>query len=197
MKIQPPNSCNPEKWVEKYADNLFAWAYQRTGKRAIAEDLVRETFLSAMDDIKNLTADCNEKSWLYAILRDKIVGHFRQETLDLTAAEGHLAGEENYKAFKRLFFDDSGKWKKAQRPVNWFSEEENLPEDGEFMSILKMCLKLLPEKNRCIVTLRFMDERDISEICSELSISPPEFWAVLHQSKLQLRNCIEENWLND
>jgi len=48
-----------------------------------------------------------------------------------------------------------------------------------------------------MVTLRFMDERDISEICSELNIAPSDLWAVLHQSKLQLRNCIEENWLND
>jgi len=197
MKIQPAINCNPEKWVEKYADNLFAWAYQRTGKRAIAENLVRETFLTAVGDIKNLAADCNEKTWLYAILRTKIIKHFREETLNLSAVEGHLSEEEKYRSFKRLFFDDAGKWKKAQRPVNWFSEEENLPEDGEFMSILKMCLKLLPEKSRCMVTLRFMDERDISEICSELNIAPSDLWAVLHQSKLQLRNCIEENWLND
>ncbi len=197
MKIQPPNSCNPEKWVEKYADDLFAWAFQRTGNRVIAEDLVRATFLDGLAGIQNQTNDLVEKTWLFSILRTKIITFFGEELLKLKTSQGHFADNNKINSFKRLFFDESGKWKKAQRPVNWFSEEENLPEDGEFMSILKMCLKLLTAQNRCTISLLFMDERAASAICSQLDIAPNEFWAILHQSKLQLRSCIEENWLNE
>lgn len=197
MKIQPINSCNPEKWVEKYADDLFAWAFQRTGNRAVAEELVQETFMTALAGIENLNSENSEKTWLYSILRSKVTGYFHEVLLKFKTADGHFDDEDKSRQFRRLFFDESGRWKKAQRPVNWHSEDEDLPNDGEFMSILKMCLKLLPEQSRCTVTLRFMDDRDTCGICEGLAITAAEFWATLQRAKLQLRSCIEENWLND
>ncbi len=197
MKIQQISSCNPEKWVEKYADDLFAWAFQRTGNRAVAEDLVQETFLTALAGIENLNSENSEKTWLYSILRIKVIGYFHEVLLKFKTTEGLFDDEDQTRQFRRLFFDESGKWKKAQKPVNWHSEDEDLPNDGEFMSILKMCLKLLPEQSRGAVTLRFMDERNTSEICADLDITPSELWATLQRAKLQLRGCIEENWLND
>jgi len=35
------------------------------------------------------------------------------------------------------------------------------------------------------------------EICQELDISPTNFWQVVHRAKLQLKNCVEENWFKN
>jgi RNA polymerase sigma-70 factor (ECF subfamily) len=197
MNNQPTNSSNPEKWVEKYADDLFAWTFQRTGKRTLAEDLVKDTFLTALDSIENLKTENNEKIWLFSILRSKMLIHYHEAFIKSSIEENLSFEDAKTELFSRTYFDLSGNWIKDSRPVNWHSEEENLPEDGEFMSILKMCLKLLPEKGYSLMILLFNSERQTSEIRSDLNIIQPNLWALLHQAKLQLRACIEENWLND
>jgi RNA polymerase sigma-70 factor (ECF subfamily) len=35
------------------------------------------------------------------------------------------------------------------------------------------------------------------EICQELGITPTNFWQIMHRAKLQLRECIENNWTKD
>lgn len=39
---------NPEDWVDLYGDNLFRYARHRVKETAIAEELVQETFLAAI-----------------------------------------------------------------------------------------------------------------------------------------------------
>ena len=35
------------------------------------------------------------------------------------------------------------------------------------------------------------------EICQELEITPSNFWQIVHRAKLQLRDCIENNWFKN
>jgi len=45
------NSATKEKissWVASYSDDLCTWALYKTSNKEIAEDLVQETFLSAL-----------------------------------------------------------------------------------------------------------------------------------------------------
>jgi DNA-directed RNA polymerase specialized sigma24 family protein len=35
------------------------------------------------------------------------------------------------------------------------------------------------------------------EICQELDITPTNFWQIVHRAKLQLRNCVKENWFEN
>lgn len=39
------------QWVDEHGDLLFRFAYQRTGSRETAEDLVQETLLSAFKSL--------------------------------------------------------------------------------------------------------------------------------------------------
>ncbi|MCK5074822.1 MAG: RNA polymerase subunit sigma-70, partial [Calditrichia bacterium] len=44
---------NPESWVEQHGDYLFYYAVSRVNNKTAAEDLVQETFLSALKNYKN------------------------------------------------------------------------------------------------------------------------------------------------
>jgi RNA polymerase sigma-70 factor (ECF subfamily) len=35
------------------------------------------------------------------------------------------------------------------------------------------------------------------EICQELEISTSNYWQIIHRAKLQLRDCVDNNWFND
>jgi RNA polymerase sigma-70 factor (ECF subfamily) len=37
-------------------------------------------------------------------------------------------------------------------------------------------------------------DKKTEEICQELGISTTNYWQMMHRAKLQLRECIDENW---
>lgn len=192
----PNKTINPELWLNKYGDDLFAWAYHRTGKRALAEDLVQETFLSALKSMKNFRGDSNEKTWLFSILKNKIIDHYRKAFVKYEMEESRLESSSDGESFIHKFFDSSGSWNKNQKPHNWHEDETHLLDDIEFQAVLKMCLDYLPGKWKALVLLKFMEEKQTSDICKELNITSSNLWVIMHRAKLQLRRCIEENFID-
>ena len=71
---------NPDKWVENYADALYAYTIVRVNDMQQAEDIVQNTFLSAWKARDTYKGHASEKNWLYAILKNKIVDHFRKQS---------------------------------------------------------------------------------------------------------------------
>ncbi|MFM2157347.1 MAG: hypothetical protein RL516_2096, partial [Bacteroidota bacterium] len=69
------NSC-----VALYTKDLYAWAYYKTGDKSLSEDLVQDTFLAAIKSQKNFKGDSEIKTWLFAILKNKIADYFRKAT---------------------------------------------------------------------------------------------------------------------
>ena len=80
MAEKQKHACNPENWVDQFSQEFFRFATYRVKNREIAEDLVQETFLSGLKSLDKFRRDCPEKSWLYNILRNKIIDHFRKKT---------------------------------------------------------------------------------------------------------------------
>lgn len=196
MTADPNKQLNPEQWLQKYGDDLYAWAYYRTRKPAVAEDLVQETLLSALSSIDTFRGGSSEKTWLFAILKNKITDHYRKAFVKYEMEESAVNPNPDGPDFPGSFFDSHGKWKKEQRPSDWHEEEDNLLDDDEFRKILEMCMKLLPKNWFALITLRFMEEKKTPEICKELNITASNLWVIMHRSKLQLRACIEEHFMD-
>jgi len=196
MATEINNRINPELWVQKYGDDFFGYAHYCTGKKMVAENIVQETFISALKSSENFEEKSNEKTWLLAILKNKITNHFRGVFLSYKTEENPVERDQNEKSFLNHFFDKHGNWNKNQCPANWHDEEDDLSEDDEFKRILKMCLKNLPENRQALINLKFLEKRATYEVCKELGIELSAFWDIMHLAMLQLRACIEENFLN-
>ena len=74
-----------EKWVEQYSDFLYRYAYSRVNDTTTAEDLVQETFLSALKAYENFDGKSSERTWFVSILKHKIIDclRFRKHLLIL------------------------------------------------------------------------------------------------------------------
>src|SRR5210317_2662858 len=70
---------NPESWVDQYGDFLYRFTLSRVKDPSIAEDLVQETFLAALNARKNFQGRSTARTWLIAILKHKIVDHIRKQ----------------------------------------------------------------------------------------------------------------------
>ncbi len=172
-------------WVGLHSDQLFTWALYKTSDREAAEDLVQETFLAAVHSFEKFERKSEPKTWLFSILKNKIADHFRKE----------YRNHANDTVAFNQFFDSNEDWITDQRPQQWQADdEEHLLDNYDFKKTLTRCLENLPANGKASIVLKFLEEKDSTQICQELEITATNYWQVLHRAKLQLRKCLEINW---
>ena len=186
---------DPSRWIEQYADVLFSYTFGRINRRDVAEDLVQDTFLSALKAKDTFRNESSEKTWLIAILKRKIIDYYRKKS---TQNELNTLDRDNKDDFINHFFESGGQqdghWTNAAAPTPWNNDFETSVNRDEFQLVLKNCLGKLPEKWSAVFTMKNMDDLDSDEICKELQIAPSNYWVIMHRAKLQLRECMEMNW---
>ncbi len=183
-------------WVEKFTDNLYTWAYTRTNNKETSEDLVQETFLAASKSLYQFKEDSSPKTWLMSILKNKIADYYRQKFKLPLINESQLSIQENRIPLDQ-YFRGNGNWHKSTEPDNLCNLSPELLDNPDFLAIFRSCLSKLNEKGYLAIQYKFLDEKDGHTICQELSISPSNFWQIIHRAKLQLRECIEFNWFKE
>lgn len=188
--------CNPEFWVEEFSDEFFRFAMYRVKNREVAEDLVQDTFLSGLKALDKFRRDCPEKSWLYNILRNKIIDHFRKKTNQEVKKSSTVVETDNDTFYGQFFKSGGQQWDNEAAPENWDIAADKILEREEFMQFLMLCLSLLPETWSKVFSLKNIEEFTTKEICKELDITPSNLWTIIHRSKLQLRGCLEKRWQN-
>lgn len=183
-----------KEWVIKHTDSMYSWAFYKTGRKEIAEDLVQDTFLDACQSLAKFKGNSEPQTWLFAILNNKIADHYRNACRNPSAP---LATEGQGSSFLDHFFDEEGQWKPEQRPQPWLADAPHLLDDTAFMQVLQECMNRLPATWLSAVHLKYIDARKGEWICQELQIAPTNFWQILHRAKLQLRKCLELHWFKN
>jgi RNA polymerase sigma-70 factor (ECF subfamily) len=182
-----------EDWVHQYADDLYSWAYYKTSHKESAEDLVQETFLSALQHVGRFEGKSSPKTWLFSILNNRIIDYHRRNFKNIVSPESYLKTQNGFSILDHLF-DEEGHWKKSLQPQQWASEESSLLDDREFIGELEKCMSKLPSNWFSALQLKYLEEKEGTAICQELDITPSNFWQILHRAKLQLRQCLEVHW---
>ena len=176
---------NPDLWVDLYGDYLFRYAQSRVNDSAMAEDLVQDTFLSALHSYANFDGKSSERTWFVSILKHKIIDHYRKQGRQAKYFESPDVSKD---------FQENGFWKMDQAPGDWGEHPEEQLQQKEFILILRECLNALPKKIAAVFTLREMEGLDSTSICKELDITSSNLWVMLHRARHQLRKCLDINW---
>lgn len=186
-------NSDPAVWIDRHGDYLFSFAMARLRDRSVAEDMVQETLLAAMQAGESFAARSSERTWLCGILKHKIIDHFRKSSREVGLTEE----EADMSSYDYLFRDEGiwkGHWTAEVRPIVWQDNPEKVLEFAEFRDILSHCLSELPERVANVFTLREMEGMESDEICKTFSISSSNFWVMMHRARLHLRRCIDFNW---
>lgn len=188
---QPKNLIDPYVWVSRYADYLFSYAVSRLNDEEISRDLVQETFLAGLEQRENFNGKSSEKTWLTAILKHKIIDVYRKKSSAIKK-EASLVYQDD----DDLFFDpNDGHWNTKHRPMEMGIEQPDTLINKEFILVLQQCMKKLPTLWQAVFTMKHIDEEETSAICSELKLTPANFWVIIHRSKVNLRACLQKNWI--
>ena len=175
------------RWVNDYSDMLYRYALPRVKNSEVAKDLVQDTFLAAWRNYDNFKGEISEKNWLYTILKNKIIDHFRKASARLTDSLPGIADEDPY-------FDDVHHWKQPAYPNEWNTGSDGLITKKEFYEVLRNCKSKLKQIQDTVFTMKYLDGLDSEEICKVLNLTTSNYWVLIHRAKLQLRACLEKNW---
>lgn len=157
----------------------------------LAEDAVQEALIGAMKNAQNFAGRSAFKTWVFAILKNKIADTLRQRQR-LVEAGQLLHAEEEGEDCQGLF-DHKGFWQPDERPQEW-AHPETAIRNAEFWRIFEACLDHLPGQQGRVFMMREFIGLETSEICSALDLTVSNVNVMLHRARLRLRGCLENRW---
>jgi RNA polymerase sigma-70 factor (ECF subfamily) len=154
----------------------------------VAEDVVQDTLLAALEGAARFSGKSSVKTWLVGILKHKIIDVIRRRMREPVAST--LREDSDLDAAED-FFDHTGHW--TSKPEEWPDPSRAL-EQKEFLEMMDFCLEKLPPNQGRAFMLREVFELEAEEICKTLSITSTNLWVMLYRARLALRQCLEQNW---
>lgn len=174
------------KWVDRYSDYLYNYTIVRVNDHEVAQDLVSETFFAGLKSAANFKGEASERTWLIAILKRKIIDHYRKKN------------SKKGKAEVRMHFNDGdsdGDWleERVRDPFDKTAEDDI--ENKELGNAIHDCLDGINEKQAAIFKLKTIENHDTEAICNAYNITPSNLWVIIHRARTAMADCLEQNWL--
>lgn len=195
MAIPAPAHClNDNAYLADLRQQMLKFACLQLRDGAAAEDAVQEALVGAMKNADKFAGRAAFKSWVFAILKHKIIDGIRAK--QRTVAIADLQADPDAPEDASFLFDQSGHWKAEHAPSQWRNPEQQL-QNGQFWLVFEACLDKLPAAQaRCFMMREFIG-LDSTEICKELALSTTNLHVLLHRARLGLQKCLDGNWFKE
>jgi RNA polymerase sigma-70 factor (ECF subfamily) len=185
--IAPSPAARATRWLEDHGDALYSYALARVRDPHVAEDLVQETLLAGLAAAGGFMGWSAERTWLTGILKHKLADHLRRALRERPPRPDGPDGLDE-------MFAGRGNWKVS--PSNWSDDPQALAERAEFRLVLAQCLSRLPARMAQAFWMREAENVETAELCRRLSVTPVNFWALLHRARTGLRKCLGIHWFD-
>ena len=176
---------NPETWVDNYADYLYNYAIVRVNDGELAKDLVQETFVAGLNSAKNFKGSASERTWLVAILKRKVIDHYRKINSKKGKAEVRMSYKDG---------NEEGRWLEEQVADPFSKTENDSIENEELGEAIQECIMKLPPKQAQVFTMKTIQGLSTEDICNELDINPSNLWVLVFRARKALMNCLNTSW---
>ena len=93
------------------------------------------------------------------------------------------------------FFHEDGHWRKEHAPQQFGIDDFEPFAKKELNNVLQRCMQKLPPLWLSVFTMKLMDDESTEFVCTELRLTQANFWVIIHRAKLNLRACLEKNWM--
>ncbi len=173
--------------VAQMREEMMRFATLQLRDSTLAEDVVHEAINAALASDK-FSGRGSLKSWVFAILRNKIIDVIRERSRHPT--ESFIEEQSDHEDP----FKEKGHWKKAHTPTDW-GRPETVMANQQFWVIFELCLNKLPENTARVFMMREHLGLELKEVCKELAITDKNAWVIMHRARMQLRQCLEMNFI--
>lgn len=178
-------------FLQELRQQMLKFASLQLGDRHLAEDAVQEALIGALKNVRSFGGRAAFKTWMYAILKNKIADTLRHRQRSGEATR--LLHEDEEDDDLSELFDAKGHWDPNEKPAAW-GNPEAAAHDQNFWRIFNLCLEHLPGQQGRVFMMREFIELESPEICSAVGISLSNLNVMLHRARLRLRECLENRW---
>lgn len=168
--------------VERYHTSLLRLAQTMVPSRAVAEEVVQDTWLGLVRGIDRFEGRSSLRTWLFHVLvnRARSAGaNERRPTMGLTAGPSVDPSR----------FGPDGGW--ADPPVPWPEEVDDRLVAAQLAGRLRPLIDDLPDMQRQVVTLRDVEGLSAQEVCDVLGLTEGNQRVLLHRGRARLRGMLE------
>jgi RNA polymerase sigma-70 factor, ECF subfamily len=181
--------------VDWYSGSLLRVAMAYVSSRAVAEEVVQETWLGVFEGIHRFESRSSFKTWLFRILTNRAktrgIRESRYEAIGLGAASTDTDEGSSLEDF--LFVAEgstAGHW--IDPPHAW---EPDTPErvllSKECRLAIEQAVDNLPATQRLVMTLRDMEGISSEEVCNILGVSETNQRVLLHRARTKVRRQLD------
>ena len=182
-----------ERLTLEYSAALLRVAQIYVTSRAVAEEVVQETWLGVLNGIERFEARSSLKTWIFRILTNIAKTRAQREgrTLPFSALERPGAVPEPAVGPERFLPPDHERW-----PGHWSARPEPWPEDrllaAEARSVVKEAIEALPPAQRAVISLRDVEGWSSDETCNALGLTETNQRVLLHRARSKVRQALED-----
>ena len=170
---------------------LVRFARLQMRNDAAAEDAVQDAMLAAVENISRFEGSAAVATWLFAILKNKIIDEFRRRARQPVTDD---SDDEMLAAHINDQFDSTDHW---ISPVSQWSDPHASLEQKRFWDVFDACISGLPERSARVFGMRELLGMETDDICKELGISTSNCWVLLHRARMGLRECLSQRWFGE
>ena len=153
--------------VPAYRRRVFSLAYAVLRERAAAEDAAQETFVKLWRALPGFDGRAQLSTWIYAITRNVAISQLRKRRPEDSLAEPAVEAAAEAAALEAA----------GPEPVRG-------PEVAD--AALAREIEALPEKQRAVVTLYYLEERPTEEVAAMLGMPVNTVKTHLHRARARL-----------
>jgi RNA polymerase sigma-70 factor (ECF subfamily) len=193
-------SGDEDAWIQlvrRYGPTMYRIALLYVPDRALAEEVVQETWLAVLTGIRRFEGRSSLKTWLCRIVNNRAQQRAATERRSLpfsALSKGEVAaGESSVDSdrFRGIGERWTGFWTSC--PEHWTERPEASLLTHETIEIVERAVALLPPAQRTVVTLRDILGWDADEVCDLLSITASHQRVLLHRARTKVRRALEEH----
>ena len=180
--------------VEGYHSSLLRMAMVYVRNRAVAEEVVQETWVGVLRGIDRFEGRSSLRTWIFRILTNTAKTRAEREGRTVPFSAFSSETESEAAVEPERFLDQNaprwaGHWLAA--PSSWAGIPEDRMLAGETLACVEAAISELPPAQREVITLRDIDGWTSAEVCSLLSLSEANQRVLLHRARSKVRRALE------
>jgi RNA polymerase sigma-70 factor (ECF subfamily) len=182
-----------ETLIERHHATMLRVASLFVRDRAVAEEVVQETWLAVLEGIDRFEERSSLKTWIFRILTNRAKTRAQREGRSVpVSALRPQADEPAVDADRFLGAGDRepGAW--ASPPRDW----ETIPEERllsqETLGVVARAIEELPAAQRVVIRLRDVDGWTAEEVRDVLDITDGNQRVLLHRARSKVRQALED-----
>lgn len=168
--------------VERYHPAMTRLAATFVPNKAVAEEVVQETWLAVVRGIDRFEGRSSFRTWLFRILvnRARTIGTRERRSVPVAVDD---------EAVDPRRFSSDGSW--SEPPVPWPDDVDDRLAAAATARRIRAAIDRLPDGQRQVVTLRDGEGLSAPEVCEILGITEGNQRVLLHRARAQVRSVLD------